>query len=73
MENSIEREEDLILGDDVEPITIIDIIESQLTVIESVRDIPTETYDKLHEDIVKTMSLAFRVIQKAQIKILKNL
>lgn len=69
MEKSIED----IIEDGEEAISILDIIETQLTVLQTLHDMPTDAYDKQHEDIVKTMSLAFRVIQKAQVKILKGI
>lgn len=64
--------DDLVLGDlEPETISLLDIIENQLTVIETVKDLPTDSYDKLPEDVIKCLSLAFRVIQKAQVKLLK--
>lgn len=67
------HDDNIIIEDGDESISILDIIETQLTVLETMQDMPTDTYDKQHEDIVKAMSLAFRVIQKAQVKLLKNL
>jgi hypothetical protein len=70
MENSIDN---TIVEDGKESISILDIIDNQLTILQTIHDMPTDAYDKQHEDIVKAMSLAFRVIQKAQVKLLKNL
>ena len=66
--------DDLVPGDlEPETISLLDIIENQLTVIETVKDLPTDSYDKLPEDVIKCLSLAFRVIQKAQVKLLKTI
>lgn len=59
--------------DEMKSMTLLEIIDNQLTIIQTIHDMPTDAYDKQQEDIVKAMSLAFRVIQKAQVKILKNL
>lgn len=61
------------VDDEVESMTLLEIIDNQLTVLQTIYDMPTDCYDKQQEDIVKAMSLAFRVIQKAQVKILKSL
>jgi hypothetical protein len=70
MENSIDN---TINENGAESISILEIIDNQLTILQTIYDMPTDSYDKQHEDIVKAMSLAFRVIQKAQVKLLKNL
>ena len=59
--------------DEMKSMTLLEIIDNQLTIIQTIHDMPTDAYDKQQEDIVKAMSLAFRVIQKAQVKLLKNL
>lgn len=59
--------------EEVKSMTLLDIIDNQLTILQTIHDMPSDCYDKQQEDIVKTMSLAFRVIQKAQVKILKSL
>ena len=59
--------------DEGQSLTLLEIIDNQLTVLQTIHDMPTDAYDKQQEDIVKAMSLAFRVIQKAQVKILKSL
>lgn len=67
-------EDGLILGDpEPETFSLLDVIENQLTVINTLHDLPTETYDKMPEDVVKCLSLAFRVIQKIQVKLLKTI
>ena len=73
MENSIEDNIPLEDGDEIASFTILDVIDNQLNIISNVIEMPIETYDKMHEDIVKTIILSFRVINKAQIKLLKNL
>jgi hypothetical protein len=67
------HEDNIIIEDGEESISILNIIEAQLAVLLTLQDMPTDAYDKQYEDIVKAMSLAFRVIQKAQVKLLKNL
>lgn len=61
--------------EDPEPemFSLLDVIENQLTVINTLHELPTETYDKMPEDVVKCLSLAFRVMQKVQVKLLKTI
>ena len=67
-------EEDLILGEpEKESITILEIIESQLYIISEVMAQGDDIYDKQHEDKVKTIAKAFKVIQKAQDTLMRNL
>lgn len=68
-----EVEDPIIQHPEPETISLLDIIENQLTVIETVKDLPTDAYDKEPEDVIKCLSLAFRVIQKAQVKLLKTI
>ena len=73
MENSIE--DNIVIEDanEIACFTILDVIDNQLEIIANIIELPIDTYDKMHEDIVKTMTLSFRVINKAQIKLLKSL
>ena len=67
-------EEDLIIGEpEKESITILEIIESQLYIISEVMSQADDIYDKQHEDKVKTIAKAFKVIQKAQDTLMRNL
>jgi hypothetical protein len=67
-------EEDLILGEpEKESITILDIIESQLYIISEVMAQADDIYDKQHQDKVETIAKAFKVIQKAQDTLMRNL
>lgn len=73
MENSIDDNVILEDADEIASFTILDLIDNQLEIIANVIELPIDVYDKMHEDIVKTVILSFRVINKAQIKLLKNL
>lgn len=67
-------EGELILGDpEPEAFNVLDVVENQLTIINTLHEMPTDTYDKMPEDVVKCLSLAFRVIQKIQVKLLKTI
>jgi hypothetical protein len=67
-------EEDLILGEpEKESITILDIIESKLYIISEVMAQADDIYDKQHQDKVETIAKAFKVIQKAQDTLMRNL
>lgn len=67
-------EGDLILeGPQPEAFSILDVIDNQLTIINTLHELPTDAYDKQPEDVIKCLSLAFRVIQKAQVKLLKTI
>lgn len=68
------REDDLILGEpEPETMSLLDVIENQLTLIQTLHDLPHGRYDAMEEDVVKTMSEAFKVIYKAQIKLRKQI
>lgn len=56
-----------------EMFSLLDVVENQLTIINTLHELPTDTYDKMPEDVVKCLSLAFRVIQKIQVKLLKTI
>jgi hypothetical protein len=67
-------EEDLILGEpEKESITILEIIENQLYIISEVMAQADDIYDKQHQDKVETIAKAFKVIQKAQDTLMRNL
>jgi len=73
VENSIDDNVILEDADEIASFTILDLIDNQLEIIANVIELPIDVYDKMHEDIVKTVILSFRVINQAQIKLLKNL
>lgn len=67
-------EDDLILGDPIpEGYSILDVIDNQLSLIQTLHDIPPGRYDAMEEDVVRSISKAFEVIYKAQIKLKKEL
>jgi hypothetical protein len=53
--------------------SLLDIIDNQLGVILQVVEMDTSAYEKMEEDRIKALSLAFRVIQKIQVKLLKTI
>ena len=53
--------------------SLLDIIDNQLGVILHVVEMDTSAYEKMEEDRIKALSLAFRVIQKIQVKLLKTI
>ena len=65
-----------IIIEDPEPedrFSLLDIIDNQLGVILHVVEMDTSVYEKMEEDRIKALSLAFRVIQKIQVKLLKTI
>jgi hypothetical protein len=65
-----------IVIEDPEPedgFSLLDIIDNQLGVILHVVEMDTSAYEKMEEDRIKALSLAFRVIQKIQVKLLKTI
>lgn len=52
---------------------LLDIIENQLYIVSEVIALDNDIYDKLHEDKVRTITKAFKVINAAQDTLLKNL
>ena len=69
------RENDLIPGDEpaVDGIGPIDIIENSIMLINECREWTTDDYDAMGEDKVKVMSMAFKLIHKAQRKLLSQI
>jgi hypothetical protein len=53
--------------------SLLDIIDNQMFVIANIVDLDTSAYEKMEEDRIKALSLAFRVIQKIQVKLLKTI
>ena len=66
------EEEDLIIGEP-EQDGHLDIIESQLTVINNLVDIDNDLYDDFMADKIKVVSRALRIIFKVQAALLKEL
>jgi hypothetical protein len=65
-----------IIIEDPEPedgFSLLDIIDNQLGVILHAVEMDTSAYEKMEEDRIKALSLAFRVIQKIQVKLLKTI
>jgi hypothetical protein len=65
-----------IIIEDPEPedgFSLLDIIDNQMYVIANIVDLDTSAYEKMEEDRIKALSLAFRVIQKIQVKLLKTI
>lgn len=65
-----------IVIEDPEPedgFSLLDIIDNQMYVIANIVDLDTSAYEKMEEDRIKALSLAFRVIQKIQVKLLKTI
>jgi hypothetical protein len=65
-----------IVIEDPEPedgFSLLDIIDNQMLVITTIVDLDTSAYEKMEEDRIKALSLAFRVIQKIQVKLLKTI
>jgi hypothetical protein len=56
-----------------EDFTLLDIIENQIYIITEIMALDVDLYDKFHEDRVRTVTKAFKVIQKAQDIFLQNL
>lgn len=52
---------------------ILDIIDAQLQIIATIQEMEVSIYDSQDEDKVKVMSLAMKVLMKAQRKILDGL
>ena len=65
-------EEDLIIGEPDQD-GHLDIIESQLTVINTLVDIDNDLYDDFMADKIKVVSRALRIIYKVQAALLKEL
>ena len=70
------KEEDLILGDETS-ITggneTLDIIDNQLVVIGSITDIDAAMYPDIEIEMKMALSYAFKIIVKAQKKLLKDI
>ena len=69
------RENDLVLSDEpaVEELDPLDVIENSIMLINECREWTTEDYDAMGEDKVKVMSMAFKLIHKAQRKLLSQI
>jgi hypothetical protein len=67
--------EDLIIGDDdeVSDLSLIEIIENQLTVITTMAELDSEAYDALTEDRIKAISQAMKLIHRSQRAIMSQL
>lgn len=63
------EDNDIVLEDEVD-YSYTDIIENQLSVISTMSELEDGTYDMLAEDKVKALSLAMKIIHKAQRAIL---
>jgi hypothetical protein len=59
--------------DEVEGLPLDKIIEGQLQVITTVCDIDPQLYDDAQADTIKTITNAHKVIQKAQLRLLKSI
>lgn len=64
-------EEDLILGEEQE--SKLDIIDNQLTVINSVLDVPEDVYDDFQIHKIRVISNAMKIIDTIQKTLLKEL
>ena len=69
------RENDQVLGEEpaVNEIGPLDVIENSIMIINECREWTTEDYDAMGEDKVKVMSMAFKLIHKAQRKLLSQI
>lgn len=56
---------------EITDIDYLQIIENQINVIGAVIEYPEDTYDNMPADKIKTISLAFKLIQKVQRKLLE--
>lgn len=57
---------------EITDIDYLQMIENQLNVVGAVIEYPDDTYDNMAADKIKTISLAFRLIQKVQRKLLET-
>jgi len=66
--------EDLVITEDVEVLTeYLDIMESQIMVINEVLEQSIQLYDTMDEDRIKVVTTAYALIYKLQRKIMKQL
>lgn len=70
------KENDLVLGYEEEKVDdndLLEVIDSSILLINECREWIDEAYDTMGEDKVKVMSMAFKLIHKAQRKLLSQI
>lgn len=65
--------EEIKTDDDIQDFGTLDVIDTQLQIIATMQEMDVNIYDNQDEDKVKVMSLAMKVIMKAQKKLLEKL